>query len=189
MPVLVLLLFSLPNYSPASRSSFGAGQVRKSEERPLNQPSQYFSVLDSSTRQVKKLSFFNCRREINTLSFFVQLSKPKMLKQQWDKRNLLVIFLHPFLIRLFFCFFFIFFFFYDAFTNAVGHPWTAGRFLTSVNVRTEQINKQCIEAIRTWCECENQSTHTFSPDLPLTLVLTLCFESGRSSHWNHKERI
>lgn len=69
MLVLVLLLFSLQNYSPASRSSFGAGQVRKRAESPLNQPSQYFSVFDSSTRQVKKLSFFNCKREINTQLF------------------------------------------------------------------------------------------------------------------------
>lgn len=57
---------------PASRSSFGTGQVRKSEERPLNQPSQYFSVLDSSTRQVNTLSFLTCvvkKKSYNDISY------------------------------------------------------------------------------------------------------------------------
>lgn len=39
------------------------GQLRKRLDNPLNQPSQYFSVLASSILHVYKCSFFVCREE------------------------------------------------------------------------------------------------------------------------------
>lgn len=134
--VLGLSIFPVTIDSPASRSSLGAGQERNRDERPLNQPSQYFSVFDSSTRQVKKLSFCNYREEIKMIRLFFFFLKPWKMENGGKKRNLLVILFHPFLIWLLCCFF-IFFFFYDPLTNAVGNYWTAGRFLTSENVRGE----------------------------------------------------
>lgn len=102
-----------PEILPASRSSFGAGQVRKRAERPLNQPSQYFSVFDSSTRQVKKLSFFIWMGENNLFSYFSSSAKQKHVATRIEETEplghlpssfsywILLLLLLPLLLRLY----------------------------------------------------------------------------------------
>ena len=55
-------------------------------------------------------------------------------------------------------------------------------------VKTEQINMQYMkhQTTQDLIFDDKESRHAFSLGLPLTLVLTPCFGSGRSSHWWQK---